>query len=236
MNLIEKVYCKFFDPAYMGQRVSYSQCGEDLIVDFFLTWVLKVEKPTYMDIGAHHPWSLNNTMLFYKRGLTGINIEPDPSLFANFLKYRTRDININKGIGFNKNREVADFYIMSYRALNTFSRVDAEKIDNTSNVKIDTVKQVELININELLLKYFSNQALDFLSIDVEGLDLDILKSIEFEKYKINVICVETVEYLNGFNSTRKNIIKEFLFSMGYNAYAETPINTIFVRKDISGL
>jgi FkbM family methyltransferase len=233
MTFFEKVYCKFFDRAYMDQKVSYAQCGEDLIVDFLLTWVLKIEKPTYMDIGAHHPWSLNNTMLFYKRGLTGINIEPDPALFANFLQYRTKDININKGIGFNNNNKVADFYIMSYPALNTFSKEEAEKIDRAGNVKIDTVKQVELININELLLKYYSDKALDFLSIDVEGLDQDILKSIEFEKYKINVICVETIEYLNGNDAKKKNSIKEFLFSKGYKTYADTSINTIFVRKQI---
>jgi len=233
MNLIEKVYCKFFDHAYMGQKVSYSQCGEDLIVDFLLTWVLKIESPTYLDIGAHHPWSLNNTMLFYKRGLAGINIEPDPVLFQDFTKYRKRDININKGIGFTKNSEVADFYIMSYKALNTFSKEEAEKIDRAGNVKIETIKQVELININELLLKHYSNKPLDFLSIDVEGLDLDILKSIEFEKYKINVICVETVEYLKANDTKKKNSIKEFLFSTGYSAYADTSINTIFVRKEI---
>lgn len=233
MNLIEKVYCKFFDRAYMGQKVSYSQCGEDLIVDFLLTWVLKIESPTYLDIGAHHPWSLNNTMLFYKRGLTGINIEPDPVLFQDFIKYRKKDININKGIGFTKNSEVADFYIMSYKALNTFSKEEAEKIHRAGTVKIDTIKQVELININEVLLKYHSNKALDFLSIDVEGLDFDILKSIEFEKYKINSICVETVEYLNGNDLKKKVDIQEFLFSKGYSDYATTPINAIFVRKDI---
>jgi len=233
MTLFEKIYCKFFDRAYMGQKVSYSQCGEDLIVDFLLTWILKIEKPTYMDIGAHHPWSMNNTMLFYKRGLTGINIEPDPALFANFLKYRNKDININKGIGIHQKREVADFYIMSYPALNTFSKEEAEKIDAAGNVKIDTIKQVELININELLSKHYSNRALDFLSIDVEGLDLGILKNIEFEKFKINVICVETVEYLNGNNAEKKNSIKEFLFSKGYKAYADTSINTIFVKDNI---
>jgi FkbM family methyltransferase len=233
MNFIEKVYCKFFDRAYMGQKVSYSQCGEDLIVDFLLTWVLKIESPTYLDIGAHHPWSLNNTMLFYKRGLTGINIEPDPVLFKEFVKYRKRDININKGIGFNKNSEVADFYVMSYKALNTFSKEEAEEIDKAGSVKIDTVKQVELININEVLLKHHSNKSLDFLSIDVEGLDLDILKSIEFEKYTINVICVETVEYVNGNDAKKKNRIKEFLSSNGYTGYADTSINTIFVRKEI---
>ena len=233
MNFLEKVYSKFFDRSYMGQKISYSQCGEDLIVDFLLTWILKIEKPTYLDIGAHHPWSMNNTMIFYKRGLTGINIEPDPVLFENFPKFRSKDININKGVGFNKYNEVANFYIMSYRALNTFSKEDAERIDKTSDIKIDEIKQVELINVNDILSKYYTDKTLDFLSIDVEGLDLDILKSIEFEKHTINVICVETIKYNDSNHLDKKDDTKEFLFAKGYKNYADTSINTIFVRGDI---
>ena len=136
MNFLEKIYAKFFDRAYLAQKISYSQCGEDLIVDFLLTHMLKIEKPVYLDIGAHHPWSLNNTMLFYKRGCTGINIEPDPVLFADFPRFRSKDININKGVGFAGYPAIADFYIMSYKALNTFSKAEAERIASTSDVKI----------------------------------------------------------------------------------------------------
>lgn len=231
MTLFEKFYCKFFDRAYMDQKVSYSQCGEDLIVNFLLKWVLKIEKPTYMDIGAHHPWSLNNTMLFYKQGSKGINIEPDPVLFINFLKYRTKDININKGVGFSGYAQVADFYTMSYKALNTFSRLEAERIANTSDIKIRNIQQVELININQILSKYHSSIPLDFLSIDVEGLDLNILKSIQFEKYTINVICVETLKYIDRSNQGKKNDTSEFLLMKGFKEYANTSINTIFVRE-----
>jgi FkbM family methyltransferase len=230
MNLLEKVYCKFFDRAYMDQKISYSQCGEDLIVDFLLTWVLKIEKPTYLDIGAHHPWSMNNTMRFYKRGSTGINIEPDPVLFHIFPKFRSKDININKGVGFGEYPEVADFYIMSYKALNTFSKVEAERIASTSDIKIENIQQVELININDILSIYHSTSPLDFLSIDVEGLDLDVLKSIEFERYTINVICVETLKFIDGINQAKKNDTSEFLLEKGFKEYANTSINTIFVR------
>lgn len=230
MNLLEKVYCKFFDRPYMAQKISYSQCGEDLIVDFLLTHILKIQNPVYLDIGAHHPWSLNNTILFYKRGCTGINIEPDPLLFANFPKFRSKDININKGVGFSEYPHVADFYIMSYKALNTFSKMEAERIANTSDIRIEDIQQVELININEILSKYHSTSPLDFLSIDVEGLDLDILKSIEFEKYTINVICVETLKFIDNKNYGKKNDTSEFLSAKGFKEYANTSINTIFVR------
>lgn len=233
MNLFERIYTKFFDKAYSIQKISYAQCGEDLIVDFLLTWVLGIKKPSYMDIGAHHPWVLNNTYLFYKRGLTGVNIEPDPILFATLSKRRPKDININKGVGFNKESKMADFYIMSSRTLNTFSKEEAERMSNRGSIKIDGIKQIELININDVLSKYYSNRGLDFLSIDVEGLDLQILKSIDFQNYKPKVICVETIVFSEERVIMKQHETIDFVLSNGYFCYADTSINSIFVRKEL---
>jgi FkbM family methyltransferase len=233
MNLFERVYNKFFDNSYSVQRTSYSQSGEDLIVDFFLTWQLGIKNPTYMDIGAHHPYWLSNTYLFYKRGLTGVCIEPDPMLYNAIAKKRPKDININKGVGFNKVIEVADFYIMSSRALNTFSKEEAERVSKLGLNKIEQVIQIELININDIFSKYYPDNDLDFLSLDVEGLDQKILESIDFEKYKPKVICVETIEFNESRIIKKQQAIVDFLISMGYFIYADTSINTIFVRKDL---
>lgn len=198
-----------------------------------MTWVLEIKNPSYIDIGAHHPYSLNNTYLFYKRGLTGVNIEPDPMLFTNLLNLRPKDININKGVGINSKNETADFYIMSSRALNTFSREEAERISKGGNIKIDEVKKVKLININNVLSKYYSDKTLDFLSIDVEGLDLEVLKSIDFIKYKPTVICVETIVFTEDRVIKKQQATIDFLLASGYLSYADTSINTIFVRRDL---
>jgi FkbM family methyltransferase len=232
MNLLKRVHTKFFDNAYPTQKVSYSQCGEDLIVDFLLT-LLGIKNPTYLDIGAHHPYWLNNTYLFYKRGLTGINIEPDPTLFKTLAKKRPRDININKGVGFCKENNMGDFYIMSSRALNTFSKGEAERMSKSGTYKIVEKKQIELININDILSKYFSNKALDFLSLDVEGLDLNILKSMDFEKYKPNIICVETLGFGETGNFKKQQATTGFLLANNYSCYADTYINSIFLRNGL---
>jgi hypothetical protein len=55
------------------EKVSYSQCGEDILIDFVFKQ-LKIENPSYLDIGAHHPFHLNNTYYFYKNGSSGVNI------------------------------------------------------------------------------------------------------------------------------------------------------------------
>lgn len=233
MNVFERAYNKFFDKAYAHQKVSYSQCGEDLIVDFLLTSILGIKSPSYVDIGAHHPWWLNNTYIFYRRGLRGVNIEPDPALFSNFIKSRPGDININKGVAFNTDDKMADFYVMSSRALNTFSKEEAERIGRAGIYKVEEIKQVELIGINDILLKYFSDKPLDFLSIDVEGLDLEILKSLDFSTYRPKVICVETLAFAGNSIAAKQEPIMNFLLENNYFCYADTAINSIFASKSL---
>lgn len=233
LNVIEKVYSKLLNKSYLNQKISFSQCGEDLIVDFLFTWQLGIKSIVYMDIGAHHPFRLNNTYLFYKRGCTGVNIEPDSTLFELIKKERPRDFNINKGIGFGDKTEIADFYIMSLNALNTFSKEEAERVNRIKGHSIIKVEQIELLNINDVLCLHFSKRELDYLSIDVEGLDLKILKSIDFKKYKPKAICVETIEFNENPGQKKEFAIQNFLVENGYFVYADTFINTIFVRKEL---
>lgn len=233
MNLFERLYNKYIDKSFSVQKQSYSQCGEDLIVDFLFTWVLNIKNPSFMDVGAHHPWYLSNTYLMYRKGSTGVNIEPDPYLFSSFPKLRKRDININKGVAFNTTSMEADFYIMSSRVLNTFSKSEATRVSGQGNVSIEEIKKIELVNINDLFKKFYSEKELDFLSIDVEGLDLNILNTIEFEQNKPKVICVETLEYAEQRIIKKNTETIDFLKSRDYFVYADTSINTIFARKDL---
>jgi len=233
MNFFEKVYSKFFDKAYLNQKISYSQCGEDLIVDFLLTWVLKIKNPTYLDVGAHDPFNFNNTYLFYKRGARGVSIEPDPELFSRIAKYRPYDVNINRGVGISNVNDSKDFYIMSSRTLNTFSKTEAERMSRLENIKIDAVQKIELVHINEIVDQYFGQKNLDFLSIDVEGWDLQILKSMNFNKCRPNVICVETIIFDGGRKIEKNQSAIDFLLSKAYIIYADTSINTIFVSAEL---
>ena len=231
MNLIERVYNKFFDQSYSSQKISYAQCGEDLIVDFLLGSLLGIKNPIYLDIGAHHPWWLSNTYLFYKRGSSGINVEPDPYLFRNIVRYRPRDININKGVSFGPGSSKADFYIMSSRALNTFSKEEAERLNRAGTYKIEETMQIELIALREIFSKHLPGKELDFLSIDVEGWDLEILKNIDFEKCPPKVICVETLAFGESPNFKKQEATMDFLLENNYSRYADTYINSIFVKN-----
>jgi len=210
-------------------KKSYSQCGEDLIVRYIFD-VLRMPEPTYLDIGAHHPSHLSNTFIFYQNGSTGISIEPDPQLFSYIKKCRPRDVNLN--IGISDQKDILDFYVMTSSTLNTFSPEEAKKAES-AKVKIDKIIQIPVAPVSDILNEHFADAAPDFLSLDVEGLDLKILQSFDFVRWRPKVICVETITYSEKRDGKKIKEIELLLIEKGYFAYADTHINTIFVDSAI---
>lgn len=235
MNIINKIKLrlglneKLEDGFRSSRQISYSQTGEDLIVRFILEQ-LNITQPKYLDLGAHHPEFLNNTNIFYQNGGSGVNVEPDPFLIQQFDKLRPNDINLNVGIGFRENEELMDFFVMSDKVLNTFSREEAQKIESYGTYKIEQVLQVKLIPISQVL-SYFKADLPNFVTLDVEGLDLQIIKSIDFETFRPEVFCIETITYTEDKSERKITEIIDWMLSRDYFVYADTFINTIFVDK-----
>lgn len=209
-------------------KTSYSQSGEDLIINFILS-TLGIKSPTYIDIGAHHPFYLSNTAFFYENGSRGVCIEPDPTLFKTIQKYRKNDICLNIGIGLSEEKE-ADFFIMTSPTLNTFSKEQAIEYESYGNITIEKVHKVSLKNINNIIESYVKKTP-NFVSLDVEGLDYQILKSFDFEKYRPEVFCIETLTYTEDKSEKKLTEIIEFMLEIDYMIYADTYINTIFVNR-----
>lgn len=211
-------------------KPSYAQCGEDLIIKFIFNQ-LGISKPSYIDIGAHHPFFLSNTAIFNNIGCRGINIEPDPYFFKQFVKHRKKDINLNVGVG-EKNGS-ANFYIISDRTLNTFSKEEAEKYKNEGDFKVIDIINIEVMTIDLIIEKYALGEFPNFLNIDAEGIDELIIKSLDFTKNAPIVICIETISFSTSRNGIKNNALIEYIINRGYLVYADTYINTIFVKKDV---
>lgn len=211
-------------------RKSFSQCGEDLIVRFIFD-TLRVPAPSYLDIGAHHPHYLNNTFLFYAAGGRGVNIEPDPELFAGFTAQRPRDLNLNIGIG--TAEEKLQLFVMSVRTLNTFSPDEAHQLEQGGKVRIERVLEIPVRPVNTVLAEHFGEAAPDFVSIDVEGLDLQILRSFDFARWRPKVFCVETITYSDQRSGIKIPEIAELLHGQGYFSFADTYVNTVFVDRQL---
>jgi FkbM family methyltransferase len=211
------------------EKRSFSQSGEDLIIEFIFN-AIGIYYPTYIDIGAHHPYYLNNTAIFYLKGCKGINIEPDPSLFLPFMHERKNDINLN--IGISEKKDSLDFYVMNVPTLNTFSKSEAENYSNQGNFFVNDVKRINVDTISNILAEYNNGIFPDFLTLDAEGIDELVLKSIDYEINKPTVICTETISFSENGTGIKNHDIIKFLESQGYMLYADTHINSIFVLKD----
>jgi len=209
-------------------RKSWSQCGEDLILRYLFD-LMRIARPSYIDIGAHHPWYYNNTYLFYRQGARGVNIEPDPSLHAGLRRGRRRDINLNLGIG--PREAELDFYVMSTPTLSTFSSSEARRYVEEHGLHIDATRQIKVQTFAQTVDTYMGRTP-DLVSLDVEGWDLDILRSIDFTRHRPHAFCVETISYAEGDGSGVKSVeIHALMLENGYRLYADTYINSIYVAE-----
>lgn len=214
--------------AKKNYKKSYSQCGEDLIVKFIFDQ-FNIEHPSYIDIGAHHPFFINNTAIFYNDKSLGINIEPDPTLFKEFIKHRRCDINLNIGVW--EERGELDFYIINNPSLNTFSKEEALSYKNEGNYFITEQKKISVLTLMDIVEKYCNGVFPDFLTIDAEGVDESIIKQLDFTNNYPKVICIETITFSNSGKGKKRADLIARLISKGYFIYADTYINTIFVNK-----
>lgn len=219
------------------KKDSYSQFGEDVIVNNLLD-DLSVKNISYLDIGANNPQFISNTYLFYERGSSGVLVEPNAFLCEKLRATRPRDTVLNVGIGIDENTKEADFYLFPKEAdgLSTFSSEEAKHWEtvgmNGKKFKIERVFKMPLLNVNEVISNYFT-ECPDFISIDVEGWDLKILETFDFERYNPAIFCVETLAYKPDGSTYRLKEISKFFESKGYFPFEETYANTIFVNRNL---
>jgi FkbM family methyltransferase len=213
-------------------KQSYSQCGEDVIVSYAFG-LRGIERPSYIDVGANHPFFLSNTALFYARGSRGINIEANPQLLPAFRLHRSEDTNLNLGISDEEGE--LPFYIMEDNTLSTFSSEEHDLLVK-SGKRLSSVGAIKVTTISSILTKYFDGKFPDFLSLDAEGMDLSILRSIDFKGHFPKIICVEAAEYSPIGTGARRSDLIEFLEENNYYEYANTNLNAVMVQRDFWGV
>jgi len=222
----------FYAHKYQGyNNISFSQEGEDLVIDRFLE---KKKYGLYVDIGAHHPIRYSNTYKFYLRGWRGVNIDAMPGSMIPFNNLRPNDINLEYAIS--DTPQKMTFYIFNGPELNTFSEEDAKFRHNDKNefdgCYIIDEKKIQTHTLAEVLDEHFpSGETIDFMNIDVEGLDLEVLKSNNWDKYNPRMILAESLSSRFNFADMENDKIHSFLDEKGYKLVAKT-YNTLFFLKN----
>lgn len=202
---------------------SYAQEGEDIILKRIFSDQLT---GFYVDVGAHHPMRFSNTYSFYKLGWKGINIEPNPESFNLFARYRSKDINLNYGIA--RNKGSLEYFMFDEPALNTFdAEVLKSRISNTPYKHTKTI-HVDVMRLADVLKQYIPDDIkVDFLSIDVEGLDLEVIKSNDWQKIRPSWVLVEQLNLKDIENLDFET--HHYMKSVGYILFAKT-FNTLFYK------
>lgn len=165
---------------------SYSQFNEDLLVD--LLFLFK-KKGLYLDIGANDPKINSNTKRFYDRGWSGINVEPGPNIFEKLNASRPRDVNLNIGIGPAKG-SLTFYQVVGDPTLSSFKEDVAEKMAKKFGLNISGIP-IEVMTLVDIFELYVKGRQVDFISIDTEGLDLEVLQSNDWNRFRPSIVIAE---------------------------------------------
>jgi len=216
-----------------------SQFGEDRILQFAFSLLQKrglVGTINYLDIGANHPVVGNNSYFLYSMGFQGVIVEPNPLLCGEYARRRPRDVALNIGIHYTSDDvDVLPFYKFSEDpGLSSFDKAAADGVLKAMpNIKSYEVIPTKIERINAVLERHFNGKAPDFISIDCEGLDFAILRTLDFERYRPLFVCAETADPCVGGLGRKDPEFLVFMRSKGYEVYADTYVNTIFIEKTV---
>lgn len=209
---------------------SYSQFGEDVIIMKLFSEVLKIKQPTFIDIGAHHPYEISNTAIFYEKGCKGIDIEANPNLFSLFEKERPHSINICCGVADKKSDgSTMPFYMIDEKSgRNSFDKslVDGFIRDNPS-FRIQEIKQIPVKSLETILKENNIYKCPEYMSIDIEGMEFEVLKDFDLKNRGPKVITIEISSYSN-----KSKLLKEFLERSGYFLWLKIYHNYTFCKNE----
>jgi FkbM family methyltransferase len=209
---------------WFGKR-SFAQSGEDIIADIEMG---KKKRGVYIDVGAFHPKLFSNTYLFYKKGWSGVCIEPRPEAKEDFLRVRPRDTFAGMGVGAKK--DVLEYFEFKDGAANTFSAEQAEKNIKEAGRKLKKKINVAVMPLKDILASSgMEGKEIDLMSVDVEGMDLEVLKSNDWQKFHPKMIICEDLDF--DFENPKKSGVVKYLMELGYRLVAKTPYSLILKEE-----
>lgn len=205
-------------------RPSFSWYGEDVIVKGLFR-MMGIDNPSYIDIGCNLPYEGNNTALLYLTGSRGINIDASQKCIDIMKIERSDDLNICAGVDIDSGER--SFYVLDETcALNSFSKEYMDQYFASQHIAggaENNKRTVYCYTLSDIIGRYCNGEFPDYLDLDIEGLDSEVIKNYNFADVRPKVICVEShdVEMNN------------YLDKSGYKLYYSTPHNEIFIDRNL---
>ena len=222
---LKKIY--FFYNIYF-RNYKYLKGGTQFNEDKYLSSFFERDyKGKFVDLGCFHPTRHNNTFQFYKKNWKGINVDLNPITIELFNFFRSKDININCALSDKKTYKKL-YFVDDFSPLNTLdlNHLDFLKENFLLKNKDFKEKKIKTENVNNILKKY-NFYKIDFLNIDLEGFEYEVIKTIDFKKYKINLICIEILDH-NDFSKNKSKMIKQILKKNNFKYLKKIGVNSIY--------
>ena len=226
-NIFKILYFFFqFLKSKIKPRIINANWGLDIVINAIFK---DKKKGIYIDIGCHHPLINNNTYILHKRGWNGINVDLDFSSIEMFNFFRPNDYNCKVALS-NKKGESDLFFFHNRAAKNTLNKINGKGAKLVKKIKTDTLDNI--IKQSKL-----SSKEIDFLSIDVEGNELEVLKGFNIKKYNPKVVVLEFIDKKNNFfykqeiNNIQKSPLYKYMIRNKYKLSNWIHDDLVFVSK-----
>jgi len=230
MNFIN--YLSLLKKKLRSKKESYSFGTVDLLINYFFKNKLN---GFYVDVGCQNPISNNNTYLLHKnKNWKGINIDLDPENIKLFNISRPNDININEVLS-SSVKEMNLYFYHKKSAINTISKEIADR----QNAKVKEIKKISTTTL-DLILEKNNVQKINYLSIDVEGHEFDVLSGFSIQKYNPDIVSIEYLNinsikfefHYNNIDDVINSQIYKYFVSNNYNLVNWNHADLIFVNKN----
>jgi FkbM family methyltransferase len=213
---------------YSPDRASptFSQSGEDRIIRYLFETYRDQAELNYVDIGAADPTQHNNTYLFYTPNTRGLLVEADPDYMSGYAALRPADTAVNLAVVPERlfGSGQVEFYAMNNPG---WSTVSVEHVALAERLNMGGVRKkftVPCITINQLLSEYSADYEIDLLSVDIEGLDAEVLGEMDTERFRPKAVIAEN-------SPGGQRIHEATMEARGYMTYAYTHVNTIYIDR-----
>ena len=208
-------------------KASFSQTGEDMVLAHIFG-----DQPSgfFVDVGAFHPVNHSNTLYFYLRGWSGLNIDPTPGSMESFRRLRDRDINCE--IGISSEAGEMEFFEFNEPTLNSFNR-ELSEYRNSDTETFGYARILKTVTVNTIPLAQLLNDkigigpAIDFMTIDVEGFELSVLQSNDWDKYNPRCLIIESFAPIEKIATEP---VHKYISELGYTLRGKTVASYIYER------
>jgi len=205
--------------------ITYAQNREDIIINAFFD---NKADGFYVDVGANHPTIDSVTKLFYSKGWRGINVEPNQELLRLLIADRPEDINVGVGVG----SEITTATFRNYEGadgLSTFAdAVKSQQDEYYTPFKQNFTDEILQITTLAKIFSEYDVKKIDFMKIDVEGYEYEVLLGNDWERHKPELICIEANHMDNDW--------RPILLNNGYKQFFNDGLNDYYAQKGSSHL